>query len=782
MSYHNVKLFIVIALSTFFITACSDDSSSTEEGIGQVDRDVGTVNTCIGTVGQSADCETPTGGAGPGTSPDTSPGTGGTSDPGNIDKEIDKILNPNNCTEAQLGALDLLSGLSLEEISAKVGTRIIQGKITYEDFSQKDNGSIDYANPISKPVYGASISTIACDGSLVGFDVDGSISGSPVFSDGSYRILVPINIDTTLRVNTSEEWAARSSKTSPSWVLKVVDNTKENGVYYYDPIPKVKGVSTPVIKAGQVTVNATVHIPSGWSSSEKRYVTERYSAPFAIADLVFRSMSDLTQSAGFTVEEDEDGNILLDEDGNISFKAATTGDGKRGEGVSFGEIIIAWSTKNKESLGLKDKGFIGKSHFSPDDNTIYLLGDLNVNTDEYDDDVILAQLASFIMNSVARLDTISGPIAYDAKLDPRVAFSEGFPIGFATGFGKQRYFKDSRGVQATTPDSISYDMKSGTLENQGWYVIGSVAKVVHDILDDDGLNILSFEVFDAVTEAAKSGAFITIHSFINAIKRTVFDKDPYSEEDDSVAVCDILGDCSKAEGMNLAALDALVAKENISKINAIDSFLENKEIDKLKELKGVEELNTYTWGGYPGTIMLGDSSAVDPANLSDAFGTRETNKAGLSEGTSVYRHAGVFGSWPFFDNNEMSETICTINDFGTNNTLGNRQLVAFTVFNKAEFEISKESFGDPLVYFSFTKKNGVDGAKVSIRIHKLADKKLTPVIFADGPTEDNLEIAQILTPGAYILELSTLGNLGVDSEPAGKVCYDVFIGLPPGPE
>ncbi len=662
---------------------------------------------------------------------DGSGDTGGTGDTGDTDDTLDEILNPDNCTEAELGLLDYLNGLTPAEVLAEVAPRSIYGTVQYADRKQNDDGDL-IPGFVNEDAFGATVNAYACDGSRI--EPMNPTKDGAVYPDGSYELTVPANIDVTLRVVTSEFVSSEGCDVCSTWTMNVVDNTNNNQAYSY---------TGSVISAGQSAELADITIPAGDSD------------PFAIADVVFRTLWDLTYSTLWTANPD-----------------ATTGDGKRGEGDEFGTITVAWSSSNQPVAGDVTLGEIGESYYDADSNTIYLLGAEDVNTDQFDDDVIRAQLVKHIMHTQARID-VGADLLIDShgneeELDPRLAFYDGFIMGFATGIAPfadsgQGFYKDSRGVGGAI-GSIGYDVASGP-STEGWYISGSVANIVHNILADDELDILSYEVVDALTEASTSASFMTIFSFINALKRTIFD-DP--EVDDAIGYPEeLIG----SVGM-LPTINGYVSDQSISSVNVNDDVITGVETE---DLGLPDKYNVITFGGVPGGAYL--AWDTDTNNLSGAFALDELNDAsGILGANPVYQHFGMFG----YDGTSLQQaTVCSYNDFGVGNKLGNRRFVAFTIYDKDEFtETEGRTYANVNFYYQVAYESGATDKNIVHRLYKVGGEEavLEEVNFHTSTTGQDIEFEPWLLPGAYILEFSIAGNLSSTSgETDATVCYDVSM-------
>ena len=727
----NRKIFSVSAIA-LLLAACSGGDEDS------VTADIASVPVCIATAGSSGSC-------GSGDSSSSTTGTTGSDTTGDpLIDNLNIVLNPDNCSEAQLGALDLLSGLTAEEIQSQVGTRLIIGTVTYDRVPQLETGSLDYSNITSQPAYGSGIVATACSGTVVSTD--------GIESDGSYVLRVPINVDVSLTVVSLSQQEAFSDEYS-SFIINVFDNTDSNSTYSFPVTPT--GASSSVIEGNQTTVVADVHVDSGWSDADGAY-TARQAAPLAIAHTVAKVMDLMTVPS-----------------------SGATGPGKRGAGEDFGEIQVGWSASNTTTDGVEGNGEIGESHYDSDQDIIYLLGKSGVNTDEFDELVIARQMAKWFIAKKSRNDSLPGEHEYDGDLlDPRVSFYEGFAIGLASGISGDAYYVDSKGEQATTPDSVSINVENGTLANTGSYIEGSVAQIVHDVLDSgandldgDGLSVLYYEVIDALTEASTTPSMMTIYAFVSALKRTVYDE--FEPDDGGYAAVEF----SPAE---TSALDGITTSQSIAVVSEDDDYLDDSdEIDQFKsDYPAFDEFNAITWGGKVGQLD------IDTANLPGSFARGETNNGGattLGSADIIFKHMGVFGGGnsptdpTVFAGEKVLDEVCTIDDFGVGNKFGNRRLIAFTVFDKNEFEATSDwRDTKPDLFFDISQISGDATVIPSVKISKTGGEVVS-VVHADGVSGQNFQLGESLSPGAYVLELSTIANAGAPNATSADACFKVII-------
>jgi len=268
----------------------------------------------------------------------------------------------------------------------------ISGKVTYDRVPHTSASGLDYANTIVKPVRGAVIEAVSGTGEVL---------ASRVLDDsGSYALTVDANIDFRLQVK-SQLLAEGTAK----WDFNVTDNTQGNQLY------ALQGALASSGSLGRQTRN--LHAPHGWTG--RSYSGERAAAPFAILDSLYLAVK-----------------AFNDIDPNIEFP----------------RLEVRWSEKNKSIIGNKALGQIGTSAYFPDidGGTIYLLGEDGRDTDEYDPHVILHEWGHYFEHRLSRTDSIGGLHSLNDRLDPRVAFSEGWGNALSAILTGDPIYRDSSGA------------------------------------------------------------------------------------------------------------------------------------------------------------------------------------------------------------------------------------------------------------------------------------------------------------------------------------------------
>ncbi len=498
----------------------------------------------------------------------------------------------------------------------------LSGLVTFDQVPHKPSGfGLDYNNIVKAPARG--IVVVLMD------ENNSTLEQTVTDASGQYSFQVDTGRDVKVQ--------ARAQLNQPGrWDVKVTDNTLDNALYAMEGSLNSSGT-----KANQTR---NLHAVSGWGGSD--YTANRVSAPFAILDPVYDAIQ-----------------MVVDVDSNADFPA----------------MEYRWSPDNKPIAGNKELGQIGTSGFHKDVNAVYLLGDANRDTDEYDPHVILHEWGHYFEHNLARMDSMGGLHSLHEQLDPRLAFSEGFGNGLASIITGDPVYKDSSGRGQGSGFEI--DFETLTSSRAGWFNEGSIAAILYDIYDQDadGSDRMSAgfgPIYHAMTDARMRDAeiFGTIFTFS----------------------------------------DALLAQNSV---NASDYRL----------------------------LLEGQKIAS-----SDAHGAGELNSGTIASSLPVYKTISL---------NSEPVTVCSVDDAGRFNKLGNREFVYFEIPATDQFQInveltSGEGSHDP--DFNIWKDGRV--------VEKLASSRINSEQYTGE-----------LSTGAYVAEVYDFYNINGNSDRAGDACFSFSI-------
>lgn len=342
----------------------------------------------------------------------------------------------------------------------------ISGTITYDFVPNSVTGGLDYDSLSIKPVRGASIQALSVSGQILAQTTCDVL--------GQYSLTVAQNTNVSIRV-----LAELSQTGSPSWDFSVTDNTSGNALYV---------MQGSLLSSGIEDSARDLLATSGWNGSS--YSSERTAAPFAILDSVYEALQQ-----------------VLAADSSVVFAPAE----------------LRWSVNNRAVSGSRSDGNINTSFYDPSENNMYILGDANNDTDEYDKSVIQHEWGHYLEDTLSRSDSIGGSHSLNGSFDMRLAFSEGFANAFSAIASEQPFYADSGGSQQSS--GFRFSLETNTIGSAGWFSENSVGKIVYDIADtnDDGVDALSLgfsPIYNAMTSSdyIQSTALTSIYLFIKELK------------------------------------------------------------------------------------------------------------------------------------------------------------------------------------------------------------------------------------------------------------------------
>lgn len=345
----------------------------------------------------------------------------------------------------------------------------IFGKITFVFVPATQTSGLDYSSTTQKPSRGVVVEAIKASDSSI-------LDSTTTDSSGNYTVTVPVNTDIKIRVK------AQMLKTgTPSWDFQVVDNTNSKALYVMDSASFNSGTANITAK--------NLNAPSGWGGTS--YTSTRVAAPFAILDTVYQAYNKV-----------------------ITANPA----------VTMPQLLLNWSVNNVPVNGDETLGQIGTSYYDSNEKQLYILGAENNDTDEYDNHVIAHEWGHYFEYRFSRSDSIGGDHGTGNKLDPRVAFSEGFGNAFSGMATNNPYYIDTGGTSQATIE-LFMDLDNYTDPNSvGWYSETSVQRILYDLYDsvDDGVDTISLgfkPIYDVLVNKQKNAnSLTTIFSFISFLK------------------------------------------------------------------------------------------------------------------------------------------------------------------------------------------------------------------------------------------------------------------------
>ena len=479
-------------------------------------------------------------------------------------------------------------------ISAYTPKVTISGTITYDRVPvQSDGTGLNYGGTTAVAAKWITVEAVDGSGNLVESTTTDA-SGKYTFSQ------IPESTDIQIYM-----FAEMKKNGAPGWSVEVVDNTNSNALY---------AVAGSLSSSGTTDTTRDYRLRSGWTGSS--YGDPRLAAPFAILDDIYAAMQ-----------------TLLSADSNTIFP----------------NLTVNWSIDNTTDSGDKTQGQIGSSHYT--NGNLYILGDEDHDTDEYDDHVITHEWGHYYEDKFSRSDSIGGNHYTGDKLDIRVAFGEGWGNAFsAISLNDPIYFDTLGSAQST---GWSMNMESDTETPQGWYSESSIQNIIYDLWDahddvNDNLTLGFAPIHHVFTGAQKTTpAFTSIFSFITALKN---ENSGSSDAIDDIVLDETIDSITGIYGSENSASSEYPYHEHIvgGAATSVTTSNEDGGYNKLSNRQYVK-FHIDTAGTYDITVARtsGDASA-DPvfslyqASPSFSYLGWANNTAADTESVSVDLNAGDY--------------------------------------------------------------------------------------------------------------------------------------------
>lgn len=357
----------------------------------------------------------------------------------------------------------------------------VSGKAQYEFVPPNANcNGLNFSSIQTRPIRAATVQLIE--------DATGNVLDSMVAADnGDFAFSnVAANLDVRLRIR-----AELKRSGSPSWDVEVRDNVdtsepiEDRPPLGNRPLYVVDGAT---FNTGSADVTRNLTATTGWAGSS--YTGPRAAAPFAVLDAIYSGMQ-----------------LVLTADAN----------------AVFGPMDAFWSVNNTlTSPSDIDAGELSSSFYRSDIDSLFLLGDADVDTEEFDDHVSMHEWGHYFEDVFSRSDSIGGPHAIGQRIDARLAFGEGWATALAAMALNDPQYCDTGA--AGTSSGFGIDTEFNNSGAQGWFNEMSVATFLYDLWDTniDGTDTDSIgfgPIFDTMTGPQSSTeAFTTLFSFATELR------------------------------------------------------------------------------------------------------------------------------------------------------------------------------------------------------------------------------------------------------------------------
>lgn len=312
-----------------------------------------------------------------------------------LDVSIDPVPVSERVPAGQVGALS---------------TFTVSGLVTYQRYYPNSAGvGMDYSAAATLPVRRAVVQVIQAPGTVIATgrtDDTGNYSIS-VTAPGGASLFVRVLARSTV-TNYVKDGAGGvgpdENCNGASWDIRVVNNSTNNVLSQTDYSLRAQySLDTSTFSAPNDSTPQmrTATAEMEWDSVADAY-TKRAGAPFALLDTMIAGLETACQGRA-----------------NISFPL----------------LYVNWSEDNTTTSGNRYQGNIGTSFFTTETTSrvanLYILGRVNVDTDELDRHIVAHEFAHYLENKIYRSDSIGGSHSVSDSLDPRLAFGEGFGNAFS---------------------------------------------------------------------------------------------------------------------------------------------------------------------------------------------------------------------------------------------------------------------------------------------------------------------------------------------------------------
>ena len=360
------------------------------------------------------------------------------------------------------------------------GQARISGQLSFDRPAFTRSGALDYGNIRQQPIRGVWVEAVNTSGTV--------LARTRSDAEGRYRLDVAANTELRIRIRAHMQ---RSAAGGPRWDVMVTDNTQGNALY---------ALQGDLASSGTGASTRNLNAASGWVGGARgRYANTRAAGPFAILSSTYEA---LQRFAGVNPD------------------------------INLPALEYRWSVRNRSAAGDLADGAIGGSFYNPAEQLIYLVGQENEDTAEYDHSVIFHEFAHHFTSTLSRDDSLGGEWSDEERLDMRLAFSEGFGDALGAIITDDPLYRDTFGpfqARAGTRNMEANPVNPAADANRiGWYHSLSVAAMLYDLYDttNDGADRLSLglaPIYNTLTgNGFKSNRYYTsIYTFANQLPEHV---------------------------------------------------------------------------------------------------------------------------------------------------------------------------------------------------------------------------------------------------------------------
>lgn len=356
----------------------------------------------------------------------------------------------------------------------------VSGTVSYE-FAQPNANclGLNLGAPVVRPIRGATVQLLNSSGAVLASAVSGD-NGGYSFSN--------VTTDTMVRVRVRAELKRPGA---PGWDVEVRDNYDDSGSPPALTARPVYVLDGALFDTGSTNVTRNLTATTGWGGSS--YTGPRAAAPFAILDTMYTGIQ-----------------FVLTADATATFAG----------------LDVFWSVNNSPGpRGNVDLGEIGTSFYGIGRQQLFLLGDASVDTEEFDDHVVLHEWGHYFEDVLSRSDSLGGPHLVGESLEASLAFGEAWGYAIAAMALDEPVYCDTgpAGIAA----GFGLNTESDSFGVPGWFNEWSLATFLHDLWDttDDGSDTGSIgfgPIYDTlIVPQASTEAFTSVFSFATELRASL---------------------------------------------------------------------------------------------------------------------------------------------------------------------------------------------------------------------------------------------------------------------
>jgi hypothetical protein len=290
-----------------------------------------------------------------------------------------------------------------------------------------DSAALNYNAIAQRPIRGAVVQVLCSP-------EGGVLAMGETDANGQYSVAIPPTPNVVVRVR-----AQLFQSGAPGWNFRILDNTNSDAQYVLDS----------AITPGTADANIDLLADSGHTSGNT-YGAPRASGPFTLLDDIYQALQRTLVAAPAQV---------------------------------WPPLNMFWSVNNRPASGSLSQGLIGTSHFrsgtTSTNAAIYILGQADVDTDEFDKHVVAHEFGHYLQWAVSRDDSIGGSHSLSDRLDMRVAFSEGWGNGWSGIVFNDPIYRDSSG--SGQQGGFTMDVSAPAAGLPGWYRETSVQSIIWNV-------------------------------------------------------------------------------------------------------------------------------------------------------------------------------------------------------------------------------------------------------------------------------------------------------------